>query len=458
MRTLLLGCVVAVLATGAQAQGTRGQAGSTGVVRGVVFDSLLAQPLEGARVMVRGTELGATTDGRGRYQIAAVPLGRRVLIVEHPVLDSIGVSNLAAAVTVTADRAHIVDLAVPSLITMRRAACATRPTPMSRDTGVIYGSVQDIDTGARLAGARVLVSWLVARRGTAGIELDRPSMDLRTDSVGNYYGCGVPTEHVITVVAQAGPHRSGVTERLLGTRGVGRHDLSVSRTGTSSVDSLSGLRRGRATLAGIVRDREGNPRPSARVLVDDALGEAYADSGGRFVLPFLPSGSQMAMARMIGYGSMRQQVELKDGDTTWVEFSMRTLTTLDTIRVNASPWAAGRLDEIEQRARSGLGHRLGETELQGIGLMRSAFTMLPALTVQGPSAYDYQLWGNASGGFCELNVYIDGRRGTVAELSQYRPDQLITIEYFPRAALVPMQYANPGSTCGAVLVWTKYIR
>jgi hypothetical protein len=329
---------------------------------------------------------------------------------------------------------------------------------MQRDTGLLYGAVHDIHTGARLAGARVVVSWLVATRGASGVELDRPAIELRTDSVGNYYACGVPSEHVVTVQAFAGAHQSGVTERLLGLRAVGRHDLSVNRTGTASVDSLSGLRRGRAVLAGVVRDREGNPRPSARILVDDALGEAYADAAGRFVLPSLPAGSQMAMARMIGYGSVRRQVELKDNDTTWVEFAMRTLTTLDTIRVNASPWAAGRLTEIEQRAQAGIGHRLSEEQLQGIGLMRSAFALLPSITVEGPSAYQYNLMGRVATGNCNLNVFIDGRRGSVAELQQFRPDQLITIEYFPRAAQMPVQYVNPGSSCGAVLVWTKFIR
>jgi len=431
----------------------------TGQVRGVIYDSLAGGPLQGARVMVRGTSMGATTDASGRYRLDSVPAGRRTLFVEHPVLDTIGLSNLAATLTVTAGRSQALDLALPSLWSMRRAACDGRGAAIGRDSGLIYGTLTDIHDGARLAGARVVVSWLVARRGVAGLETERPTFNLRTDSIGNYYACGVPTDYYVTVQGFAGNgSETGITERLLGARGVARHDIAINRRGTAGIDSLSGMRRGRATLAGVVRRENGDPRPSARVLVDDAVGEAMADSGGRFVLDGLPAGSHMAMARMIGYSSSRKQVELRDGDTTWVDFSMRELTTLDTIRVTASAWAAARIDEIEQRRRSGQGMQLTEEQIKDEGTLRAVFQQMPNLTVEGPSAMSYLLYGRSTVGHCLLNLFLDGRPAIAAEIQALNPGQILAIEYFARQSQAPHNYQTVGSSCGSLLVWTKFMR
>jgi hypothetical protein len=304
-----------------------------------------------------------------------------------------------------------------------------------------------------------VVSWLVARRGVAGLETERPTFDLRTDSLGNYYACGVPTDYYVTVQGFAGGgSETGITERLLGPRGVARHDVAISRRNTSTIDSLSGMRQGRATLAGVVRRENGDPRPSARVLVDDAVGEAVADSGGRFFLGNLPAGSQMAMARMIGYSSSRMQVDLRDGDTTWVEFSMRELTTLDTIRVTASAWAAARIDEIEQRRRAGQGIQMTEEQIKDEGTLRSVFQQMPNITVEGPSAMTYLLYGRSTVGHCLLNLFIDGRRALPAEVQALNPGQILALEYFSRPSQAPLNYQTVGSSCGALLVWTKFMR
>ncbi len=432
-------------------------AGAHAQLRGVVYDSLARSPLAGARVLVQGTALGGTTDDGGRFRIDSVPVGRRTLFVEHPALDTVGLSNLTQTVTVTAGRPTVVEVSLPSLWTMRRAACAGRAVPMVRDSGLIYGAVRDAASGVRLAGVRVLVSWITARRGQTGVEVERPGVESRTDSLGNFYACDVPTDIVVTVQAAAGSFVTGRTERLLGPRGVARHDLTLSRSGTTVLDTVAGAQRGRAALAGTVRNEDGGARPGVRVGVDDAVGEAYSDADGRFLLTGLPAGSQMVMGRLIGFTAARAMVDLRDGDTAQVELAMRAVNVLDTIRVTASARASAELDEIQQRARMGAGYRLSEEELRTKSTMRTVFAGMPSLVVEGPSVFNFRLLGRVAAGYCGVNLYIDGRRAATDELQSYRPDQLIAVEYFPRSAEAPMRYQG-ASTCSVMLVWTRFIQ
>jgi hypothetical protein len=455
-------CLIACAAPSVLAQQPRARPApasrAVGFIRGVVYDSLAHAPLEGARVLVSGSELAATTDAGGRFRLDSVPAGTRTLIVEHPVLDTIGLSQLGTRVRLGAGRVAVVEIAIPSLWSMRRVACGGRATPFSRDSGLAFGAVRDAATGARLAGARVLVAWTTASRGPGGeLRVDRPTVAAATDSLGNYYACDVSTDYVVIVQAQAGASSSGATELLLGERGVARRDLLVSRTPVV-VDSLSGLRRGGATLVGTAIDEFGRPRPSARASVDDAVGEAFADTAGTFVLRNLPAGSQMLMVRMIGYSAARAMVDLRNGDTTRVTVQMREVTVLDTIRVTASRRANNELDELEERARSGFGYRFSAEQLRTRTSMRSVFQGLPNLTISGPSVYNFQLTAIVSGRNCPVSLYVDGMRGSVDELQSYRPEQLIGLEYYPRPEQAPLRFQQVASNCPIALVWTRFIR
>src|SRR3954447_13842443 len=81
--------VVSAVRAGAQAQTARATAGS-GVVQGVVRDSIHHTALAGAFVLVDGLAQAALTGADGRYRIDSVPAGARRLIVSHPLLDTIG--------------------------------------------------------------------------------------------------------------------------------------------------------------------------------------------------------------------------------------------------------------------------------------------------------------------------------------------------------------------------------
>lgn len=435
-----------------------------GSVRGVVYDSLVHAPLEGAHVWIVGSRgVGTETDAGGRFRIDSVPPGRAVIAFEHPDLDSAGLSNNARRIEVLAGRPMTIALEVPSLATMFRAACGVGGEVHSaRDSGLVFGSVEDVGTRARLAGARVTVSWVAARIGSSqGVEVSRPGVTVTTDSVGNYYACGIPRDYVVVMSAQAGRYTSGATEVLLGERGIARRDVGVSRDSmAAAVDTADGTRGGRATIIGQVLDEHGNPRPGVRATVDDAAGQAYSDESGRFVLRNLPAGSQTVMARIIGYSAARLPIMLRNGDTARVTMHVKALSVLDTIRVTA-PSARGGFDlgELEHRLRTGNAFVLRGEDVRRRPSMRSVFQTLPSILIEGRSTFNFTMRTYVAGKYWPVSLYVDGVATGTEAVQSYRPDQIIAVEWYPRGASAPLRYqslAHPDA--GVMLVWTRFIR
>ena len=430
-----------------------------GLVRGVVFDSLLGTPLEGARVYVLGTSLSYFTDAGGRFRLDSVPSGPQLIGFDHADLDSAGFANNTRRLVVAGGRPTVVTLAVPSLTTMRRAVCASETVP-DRDSGVVFGSVADAERGRRLGGARVLVSWTTAGRSSDGrVVVGRPFLETRTDSLGYYYVCNVPTDIIVTTVAQAGRFVSGVTELLLGRRAIARRDIAVTLDSSTAVVESSGLRRGRATIIGTVTDENQLPRPSARALVDDTEGEVYSNEQGRFVLTNMPAGSQTLMVRMVGFTAVRMPVLLRNDDTTRVTVALRALTVLDTLRVTATRRGSqNELNDLESRMRAGFGFFLRGEEVKRRTSMRSVLQGLPSLQIEGRSTYNFRLQTLVSGAPCAVNLFVDGMRTTTEAIQSYRPDQLVAVEWYPRSAQAPMRFISGGtSVCGVMLIWTRFM-
>lgn len=430
-----------------------------GFVRGIVYDSLLGAPLAGARVSVRGTSRSATADAGGRFRLDSVPAGNQVIAFTHPGLDSAGLSNLAARVDVRPGVLTVAELGVPSLRTLRRGVCGSETAP-GRDSGLVLGSVSDAETGERLTGAGVAVAWVAVRRTPEGrIDVYRPGVDAVTDSTGTYYACNVATEIVVTAQTAAGPFFSGLTELIVGPRPVARQDLTVSREDVPGARDSTGRRAGLATIIGVVRDEHGLSRPSATVSVDDAAGMVYSDSGGRFALENLPSGSQMLMARMVGFSAARRMVQLRNRDTLRVELVLRRVTILDTLRVTASRMARSELDDLERRMRTGSAYFLTGDQVKQRTSMRSVFQGLPSLIIEGRSVYNFQMYTLNSGRPCAVSIFVDGQRADVQSVQSYRPDQLVAVEYYPRGQDGPIRFQSMGSAnCGLLLLWTTFLR
>jgi hypothetical protein len=117
---------LALLALAAAAIPLRAQ--STGRIEGVVTDSAHARWPEGASVLAIRTEPpehsgGADVDNRGRYRIDSLPVGRYMVELSSPFLDSLEITLPARDITVQAGRATKLDFAFPSGRTLRAGAC-----------------------------------------------------------------------------------------------------------------------------------------------------------------------------------------------------------------------------------------------------------------------------------------------------------------------------------------------
>jgi hypothetical protein len=430
-----------------------------GAIRGEVFDSLVGQRLEGAHVRVLGTALRVTTDRQGRFRLDSVPEGRRTLLVDHPGLDSAGLSDLPSAVHVVPDATTYTLIAVPSFRTFAAAACPSRPAAAVRDSALVFGAVRDAERGTRLAHARVVVSWLDIRRGPGPLRVTRRIRDVLTDSLGNYYACGVARDIALVVQAAAGSFVSGELDLEVGERRVLRHDLAVSREAWGDAgDSAAGQARGGATLVGTVRGEGGQPLEAVLASIPGAAaGDALTDARGRFVLAGLPSGSRMLYVRRVGYRFAAVPVDLSNRDTAVVSLELPMFSTLDTLRVTASRWVRTEIDELDHRMRlASPGRVMREEELRAVGSMSTLFYNFPSLDVRTRSG-GFALQMRSGARSCTPAIWIDGWRSDTDVLEAYRPSDLVALEVYNDME-VPMRYLGAFRSCGVVLAWTRYLQ
>src|SRR4051794_12367494 len=63
-----------------------------GYLQGVVVDSIHSDVLAGALIQIEGTTRLAPADSIGRFLVDSIPPGRYRVLVDHPLLDTLGIS------------------------------------------------------------------------------------------------------------------------------------------------------------------------------------------------------------------------------------------------------------------------------------------------------------------------------------------------------------------------------
>lgn len=441
-----------------RAPATSSTPASVGSVRGVIYDSLRARPLEGATVLVSGAARIATTDATGRFEIDSVPTGKHALTYSTPGLDSLGLFALGRDIDVTPGAPVAVSLATPSYATIWRSLCPNTVTP--RDSGIVYGAVVNAANEQRLAGARVVFSWTDLSKALQQVTVDRPILAVRSDSVGNFYACGLPVGTTVTVHVDASTMGSGPTEVTLDAARIVRRDYLVSSeisrdalsTDAPRRDSAS-VRAGSATLRGEVRDLKGNVVAAALISLPSADTSARTGADGRFEVGRLPAGTQEVRVRKLGHGPLVTLVELRPGRTTDVSLTLPATTVLAGVNVRANRESNRLIADVEARRRTGFGMFVGERELATKPDVVSAFQGLPALQVRRRGALA-TIYFERGASVCEPIYYLDGKPSSMDEVSMRRPEELYGIEIYSRADAVPAQYKTTNN-CGAILAWTR---
>lgn len=432
-------------------------------VRGLAYDSLNSRGLGGALITIEALGRAAIADSAGAFVIDSVPEGRHELVLQHDLLDSLGLPEPRIAIDVPGDY-RPVRLATPSFATLWRAACGAR---IPVDSGFVHGVVRDARKLDPVAGADIQASWLVTGADTAMVGTrQRMGGSVTTDANGRYAVCGVPNGVSLLVRARLGEARSDNLDLVHDAPGVTRRDFLLP-----SVTDAALL----GVIRGVVRGSEGGPVPNATVEWP-GLRDARTDALGRFTISNIPIGTRSLTVRAVGADPMASITDVPWGDTT------RVAITLAGVRGNAAPRAVTTaavssgappsgatvapveitdrmrrfLAELDERKAVGVAKFMDSTRVSRFSGIHAAVTAASNARVTRNGALTF---GPRP---CHPAVWIDATIVAPEEvgrelrlLSQF---DVGVLEIYEFKAMIPPRFWVPGTTtmpeC-AVVIWTK---
>lgn len=162
--------------------------------------------LAGARVGVSGTSLNAITDSRGRYMIDSVPPGVRMLLVEHPQYEALGVRAGESKVLLDEGAVRDVSFDGPDAEEVAGMLCGGE-TERGRVT--LRLMVLDSATARPMPGLRLS---LAERDGSA--DGDVYARELEADGDGAVVFCNAPANRPLTLTARIGKNSARVELKL----------------------------------------------------------------------------------------------------------------------------------------------------------------------------------------------------------------------------------------------------
>ena len=447
--TLMLACEALLVAARAGAQGT-------GVLRGVVYDSLIsAAPLEGAEVWIEGTNRAARTDGLGRFELAALAAGRYRLTFDHPIFDSTGLAVPPVVVDVAAGGATAVILATPGPVTAHRTLCPY--DPWQQKARAILGLVRDAADSKPLPNITVTAHWTIYVVGPGSIRAEPGTAAARSDGSGRVLLCNVPTDVAVVLQGKAGAGPAGMVLVDLAGRAFGRAALDLAVAGATGA------------VTGVVRNRNGSVIPGATVVAIGTDSRTLADEAGGFTLRDVVAGPRIVEAQAIGYPPGRTQTTVRPGITQRVEILVGdSISVLDPVTVEGryEPYLA-RVG-FERRRNAAQGHFLDTTDIRNAGAVQfeQVFRMVPGVRLlPNGSSYLVELQRGqglpnpALANYCPPSYFIDGVYFPLPPIKTPSlpvvPEEVLAIEVYSNIFSAPPQYQRLDSSCGVILVWTK---
>jgi hypothetical protein len=401
-----------------------------------------------------------------------VPPGRYIAGFFHPAVDALGITPPAQLIAILPDTAARFDFAIPGSRRMRQLLCG--PSESGDTTGAIVGVVRDADTQMPLGNARVVVTWTEFRVSTAGVGPVHRRIPAKVRPEGSYVICGLPSEGAVVANAEAPGRPGGLIEVSVPPRGVLVRDFllgdSVSTVAVVVPDSTAQqenrpaqprtVTRGSSRLAGTVRSRDGRVLQGARLEVWGTGVGGQTGESGSFSLGGLPAGTQNLEVRAIGYQPKRVAVDLSARRAATVDVVLeKQVTTLGSVVIRDKGSKSERdFNGFLDRKKNGFGKYFtaDDIEQRQPFVMTDLMRMTPGMSVSPNGQMGYVLRGR---GGCTPDVIIDGMRvmeGADEIDNLIRPNEVDGVEVYTSSSGVPAQYAGVGgSSCGAVLVWTK---
>jgi hypothetical protein len=295
------------------------------------------------------------------------------------------------------------------------------------------------------------------------VHTGRQLFPAKTNDLGWFAMCGMPSDVDVTVSATSGSEESGVIEVRVPAGGLLVRDLRLSRA-DSTIDVLGDstapdaarfkvatLRRGHARLVGTVRNGKGQAVTNADVSVPGTGLQAHVSQTGAFALSGLPAGTQSVEIRAFGFEPKRATVDVSNDSLTTVAVILdRTVQTLGAVTIYGKSNSS--LAAFDRRRRSSFGHFVTAADIERRQPIRTTDMLrtLPGVrVVPGTGFGDVVLVRG-----CKPTVYYNGMRmgdDAAEEIDLLaNPSEVTAIEVYTSVGR-PVEYW--GNSCGTVVLW-----
>ncbi|MDA1082577.1 MAG: carboxypeptidase regulatory-like domain-containing protein [Gemmatimonadetes bacterium] len=416
-------------------------------VRGIAYDSLRAEALEGAVISVIGTGKTTISDRRGRFEFEDVAPGTYTFTMNHGALDSLGLTGVSSQIEVTNGREDV-RLAVPGFSAFWSVACATAPP---KDSILVYGAVRHPADQTPVPMAKVELAWLdLGVKGRREVTQQAQTLSTTTDSTGAFGFCGVPKGAGLRIRAVTDDAASGIIDLPPDDSRVRWRDLTIGQY--LMLDSTQV-----GTISGVVMRGTGTPLAGARIVMDEAP-EAHTDDDGRFTIRGVPAGTRQLQVLAVGTNELSRVVDVRVNRTTELVIFTEAVTTLAAVRVTGSAFIRHMAEGLTERRKLSFGSFLDSTDFTGQGPVRSVFEGIAGLAVRAMNREYVLVLKESAVRECPANIFIDGIRQMDQErLWTFRREDIKAVEIYKRGSLVPPEFQVLRSTCGSVAVWTRSV-
>lgn len=445
-RKLCVACALAVAPVAAHAQDLPPVPRDYSSIIGTVDDSIRGGRLVGAVVTVSGTERRAVTDVHGIFAIDSIPPGEHEIVVTHPLLDTLGVQVRSAPFTLIAGQRTVASARTPSFEEIHAKSCPRGG--LVTGPAILVGRVLKADTNDPAAGGSVSLVYKDASQKES-------VQKVRTGRVapnGAFAICGLPRSIAGNLQATFG----GVTTADLP---ISANDESIS----TAILLVGGTGPGRAVITGVVTARGGQPIAGAQVAVIGTPSVAETSANGTFTLAGLPSGTQEAVVRRLGFAKVSQIVHLTSATPDTLKVVLDPATVLGTVHIVGQMETGLTKIGFLARKQMGRGWYLTPEQIaeKNPNQTTDLFRLAPGMNVLPGTGGHYitstSTIGSSSDG-C-INIFIDRAR-----FDQFQPGDvddaiptadLGAIEYYAHPSDVPTEFDVPGKSCATLVVWTK---
>ncbi len=418
-----------------------------GSIVGAVVDSIRRRMMPDATVRVAGTTRRGVSDAQGRFHIDSIPAGEFTLVIDHPMLDSLGYGGLSMPTSfVSAGEQAQVLISTPTYESLHDKLCARGG--LVAGPAMIVGRLLDAESGAPLGGGSVALVY--RDNGENGI-VTRVRQG-RVNGNGIFAICGLPVPLTGTLQAtRAGESTAEMTVEYA-------TDLLATALFTLGTSGTT-----RAVVSGKVINRRGEPIAGVQVMVEGVPTSATTAEDGKFSLSGLPSGTRKLIARKIGLAAISQGVNLSSAAPLQITLVADGAQLVQAVRVVGVLEDGLQKAGFTDRVRGNRGKFLTPERITDLApiVFTDLLTSMTGMKVRSTSrgtVVTATRSGAATANGC-ITVFVDNSRFYGAEpgdLDKALAAQDIgAIEFYATESEAPPQFTAPGARCASLVVWTK---